>query len=129
MKTEFGIALLNASKKAGELWDWAESVETAIKDKFPTFEKETGVSPTNIGKKEIPKKGEKCLCQQYDLIWEGHPNVDCAFRKKVVEICLDLWGEDNKIKMANNRMAVFRGESGGTFKPDVPNQANSGGTG
>ncbi|WP_089999407.1 hypothetical protein [Chryseobacterium taichungense] len=31
--------------------------------------------------------------------------------------------------MANNLMAVFRWESGGTFKSDAPNQANSGGTG
>ncbi|MCY0978698.1 hypothetical protein PGH12_10575 [Chryseobacterium wangxinyae] len=64
--------------------------------------------------KEEKKEGT-CVCEKYDLVWGGHPNVSCEFRKKVVEICLDLWGEENKIKMANNLMAVFRWESGGTF--------------
>ena len=31
--------------------------------------------------------------------------------------------------MANNLMAVFAWESGGTFKADVPNRKNSGATG
>ncbi|QIY91596.1 PAAR-like protein [Chryseobacterium gallinarum] len=79
--------------------------------------------------KVVPQNNGTCVCKEYELIWGGHPNVSCEFRKKVVEICKDLWGEKNKIEMANNLMAVFRWESGGTFKPDAPNQANSGGTG
>ncbi len=39
------------------------------------------------------------------------------------------WGKDEKMKMANNLMAVFAWESGGTFRTDAPNLANSGGTG
>ncbi|NML70325.1 DUF4280 domain-containing protein [Chryseobacterium sp. RP-3-3] len=82
-----------------------------------------------VGDEKIVKNTGTCVCRDYDLIWGGHPNVNCEFRKKVVEICKDLWGEENKIQMANNLMAVFRWESGGTFKPDAPNQADSGGTG
>lgn len=88
---------------------------------------ETPVSAAKIGKTKIEKGDNKCVCQQYNLIWGQ--KVSCDFRKKVVEICKDLWGDANKIKMANNLMAVFAWESGGTFKPDAPNQANSGGTG
>jgi murein DD-endopeptidase MepM/ murein hydrolase activator NlpD len=118
----------SARNTLNELWDWVESKGTVKPDKKPTAQKPEGKT-VSIVKGEEPIKNDKCLCQQYDLIWGGHPNVNCAFRKKVVEICKDLWGEENKIKMANNLMAVFQWESGGTFKPDVPNQANSGGTG
>jgi len=64
-------------------------------------------------------------CQS--IIWGNR--VSCQFRAKVIKIAENLWGSDKKIKMANNLMAVFAWESGGTFKPDAPNQANSGATG
>ena len=68
----------------------------------------------------------RCMCRDYDLIWGA--KVTCEFRKKVVEICEKLWPR-NPLKMANNLMAVFAWESGGTFKADVPNRKNSGATG
>lgn len=55
-----------------------------------------------------------CVCQKYDLIWGK--KVSCEFRKKVVEICAALWGEDRKIEMANGLMAVMNVETGGSFK-------------
>lgn len=67
-----------------------------------------------------------CVCKEYDLIWGN--KVSCDFRKKVVEICKELW-KDNYLEMANNLMAVFYWETGGTFKTDVPNQSKSGATG
>lgn len=68
----------------------------------------------------------ECVCKKYDLIWGA--KVSCEFRKKVVQICEELWPDDVN-NMANNLMAVFQWESGGTFKSGVPNMANSGGTG
>ena len=32
-----------------------------------------------------------CVCKQYDLIYGR--KVSCAFRKKMVEICSELWGK------------------------------------
>lgn len=106
--------------------------EVIVKRKF---KKQPGINPhvdtgsqvAKVAKPDEKKEENKCACQQYDLIWGN--KVSCEFRKKVIEICADLWGEQDKIKMANNLMAVFRWESGGTFKTDAPNQANSGGTG
>ena len=69
----------------------------------------------------------ECVCKQYDLIWGA--KVNCAFRKKVVEVAEFLWGSDKKIEMANNLMAIMAWESGETFKSGVPNQGGSGGTG
>ncbi|SHL09882.1 N-acetylmuramoyl-L-alanine amidase, partial [Chryseobacterium polytrichastri] len=90
---------------------------------------DNGRSPWKMEKSEVGKASSTCICQeQYkDLIWGA--KVSCEFRKKVVEICKDLWGESRKMEMANNLMAVFAWESAGTFKPDAPNQTNSGGTG
>lgn len=89
---------------------------------------QNGKAPIIVNKTEKAKTpSTTCLCKQYNLIWGQ--KVSCDFRKKVVAICKDLWGDENKIKMANNLMAIFQWESGGTFKPDAPNQANSGGTG
>ena len=84
-------------------------------------------SPAQVNPVPEPKKKEEvCICQEYKLIWGQ--KVNCDFRKKVIEICKDLWPNDYK-NMANNLMAVFKWESAGTFKPDAPNQADSGGTG
>ena len=59
-----------------------------------------------------------CVCKDYDLIWGA--KVNCAFRKKVIEISKELWLDDKKIEKANMLMAVFAWESGGTFAVDVP---------
>ena len=65
-----------------------------------------------------PKKETKgtCICQeQYkDLVWGG--KVSCDFRKKVVEICKDLW-PDKYFEMAKGLMAVMNVETRGSFKP------------
>ena len=37
-----------------------------------------------------------CVCKQYDLIYGR--KVSCAFRKKVVEICSELWGKNAKFR-------------------------------
>lgn len=75
----------------------------------------------NIGrspaKKEESETGKTtCVCkEQYkDLVWGA--KVDCEFRKKVVQICAELWGESRKMEMANGLMAVINVETGGSFK-------------
>ncbi|MBL3658990.1 hypothetical protein [Fulvivirga sediminis] len=44
------------------------------------------------------------------LIWGN--KVSCQFRAKVIQGAKNLWGEERKIEMANNLMAVFAWESG-----------------
>ena len=63
-----------------------------------------------------------CVYKDYDSIWGA--KVNCAFRKKVIEISKELWGDAKKIEKANMLMAVFAWESGGTFAVDVPNMGN-----
>ncbi|KAF2333764.1 M23 family metallopeptidase [Flavobacterium daemonense] len=63
-----------------------------------------------------------CVCKDYDLIWGN--KVSCDFRKKVVEICKDLWAV-NYLEMANNLMAVMAWETGETFSPSIKNPKSS----
>ncbi|VXC17769.1 MULTISPECIES: M23 family metallopeptidase [Chryseobacterium] len=97
-----------------DLWDWGESSGTIKKDKLPTVQKPDGRSPVIV--KGEKKPTSSCICkEQYkDLIWGG--KVSCEFRKKVVQICAELWGESRKMEMANGLMAVMKVETDGSFK-------------
>lgn len=66
---------------------------------------------TGVGKTPAQKQNGTCVCQQYDLIWGGHPNVNCAFRMKVVEI------SKRQNFDPNHFMAVMYVESAHTFSP------------
>ncbi|MET3047338.1 hypothetical protein [Flavobacterium covae] len=77
--------------------------------------------PTNVTKLKVeqadaPKDNKTVICfyKQNDLIWGN--KVSCDFRKKVVQICVELWGESKKIEMANGLMTVMRVETRETFK-------------
>ncbi|WP_404987214.1 D-Ala-D-Ala carboxypeptidase family metallohydrolase [Chryseobacterium sp. M5] len=97
-----------------DLWDWGESSGTIKKDKPPTVQKPDGKSPAIV--KGEKKPTSSCICkEQYkELAWGG--KVSCEFRKKVVQICSELWGESRKMKMADGLMAVMNVETRGSFK-------------
>ena len=78
---------------------------------LPVKEGEGQDSKAGIEKGEKPVDG-KCVCKEYDLIWGS--KVSCAFRKKVVEICKELWPA-NFMEMANGLMAVMAAETNETF--------------
>ncbi|MDH5034370.1 M23 family metallopeptidase [Chryseobacterium cucumeris] len=73
-------------------------------------------SAAGVQNTQKPDKPGSCICQeQYkDLIWGG--KVSCEFRKKVVQICAELWGENRKMEMANGLMAVMNVETASSFK-------------
>lgn len=73
-------------------------------------------SAAGVQNTQKPDKPGSCICQeQYkDLVWGG--KVSCEFRKKVVQICAELWGENRKMEMANGLMAVMNVETASSFK-------------
>ncbi|QBA22626.1 hypothetical protein EU348_16140 [Chryseobacterium indologenes] len=73
-------------------------------------------SAAGVQNTQKPNKPGSCICQeQYkDLVWGE--KVNCEFRKKVVQICAELWGENRKLEMANGLMAVMNVETRGSFK-------------
>lgn len=55
----------------------------------------------------------ECICKKDKLVWGN--SVNCDFRKKVLQICKELW-PDNYLNMANGLMAVMYVETTGSFK-------------
>lgn len=72
--------------------------------------------------KEIVTTNGACICKAHNLIWSGHPNVTCEFRKKVIEICQDMWPDDY-LSMANNLIALMHLETDRSFSPKADNGA------
>ncbi len=64
---------------------------------------------------ELEDKEKESQCEI--LLWGS--KVNCEFRKKLIEICSDLWGEDKKLFMANEMMACMYVETSGTFSSSV----------
>lgn len=69
-----------------------------------------------VGRAEIDGGNKECVCKEKykDLVWGE--KVSCDFRKKVVQICGELWGESRKMEMASGLMAVMKVETDGSFK-------------
>jgi N-acetylmuramoyl-L-alanine amidase len=59
-----------------------------------------------------------CECLEIGLIWGK--KVDCKFRKKVVQICKDLWPTTYE-DAANSLMAIIAFETARTFDPSKQN--------
>lgn len=58
-----------------------------------------------------------CICKDYDLLWGK--KFTCDERKKVVQICSELWGEAKKKEMANQLMICMALETGEEFKTNT----------
>ncbi|WP_313375653.1 hypothetical protein [Chishuiella sp.] len=84
---------------------------------------ENAISPAFESDTSKKENKSSCVCKQYDLIWGN--KVSCEFRKKVVEIAKELWGESQKVKMANELMICMALETGKRFTADYgyPNSA------
>ncbi|KMQ69268.1 hypothetical protein ACM39_04010 [Chryseobacterium sp. FH2] len=87
--------------KTDRIYDGGVIEEVIIKGKY---KKQMGFDPipktersvSVVGEPPEKKEEKVCDCKKYDLIWGD--KVSYEFRKKVVEICSELWGEDNKIR-------------------------------
>ncbi|WP_261510976.1 hypothetical protein [Chryseobacterium paludis] len=82
---------------------------------LPTMVENKGA--VKVGRENIRGGGDGvCICKEKykDLVWGE--KVSCDFRKKVVQICGELWGESRKMEMASGLMAVMKVETDGSFK-------------
>lgn len=76
---------------------------------------------------DMPDKGEEntstCVCKENNFYWSN--KLTCEERKKVLEVCAKLWGEDKKKDKASELMAVMHLETGekNMFKPYADNGA------
>jgi hypothetical protein len=65
-----------------------------------------------------------CVCKENNFYWSS--KITCAERKKVLEVCANIWGEEQKIEKASMLMAVMHLETGKTFSPSQKGVSSSG---
>lgn len=120
MKEEKGIGEI-AVDKAKELWDWLEAKGSILKEQIPTVQKPEGKSPVVVKETDISKPTSECFCKENQFSWSN--KLNCSERKKVLEVCAELWGEDNKKQKASELMSVMHLETNKTFNPAADNGA------
>lgn len=85
----------------------------------------TDMEEVEEGNQIVEVRGENmmeqgvCVCKEYGLIWGSQ--ISCEERKKVVQVCANIWGESTKVEKANMLMAVMHLETGGSFSPSKEN--------
>nr|WP_315222338.1 PAAR-like protein [uncultured Flavobacterium sp.] len=65
-----------------------------------------------------------CACKENNFYWSS--KITCDERKKVLEVCANIWGEENKIEKASMLMAVMHLETGKTFSPSQKGVSSAG---
>ncbi|MDR1199839.1 MAG: hypothetical protein LBK94_12655, partial [Prevotellaceae bacterium] len=74
-------------------------------------------APVVIGEALEKEENRKCVCRdEYKLPWGR--KISCEARKKVVEICKELWS-GNHLEMARELMICMAMETGETFNPAI----------
>ena len=91
--------------------------------KDPVLDKSLSGAGVKIGVKPEEEKKESCECfckkAENQFYWSNR--IGCKERKKVLEVCAELWGEANKIQKASELMSIIHLESKDTFSPYVEN--------
>ncbi|RYJ38517.1 Glycoside hydrolase [Flavobacterium anhuiense] len=92
--------------------------------KDPFIEKINSYLTVNIGGYWADKNKGKCVCKENNFYWSN--KLTCDERKKVLEVCAKLWGEDKKKDKASELMAIMHLETGekNMFKPYADNGAD-----
>ncbi|PBI88361.1 hypothetical protein BSF41_24890 [Flavobacterium sp. ACN2] len=78
----------------------------------------------NVGDSIWNQKKNTCACKENNFYWSN--KLTCDERKKVLEVCAKLWGEDKKKDKASELMAIMHLETGekNMFKPYADNGAD-----
>ncbi|CAM3888876.1 MULTISPECIES: hypothetical protein [Flavobacterium] len=68
---------------------------------------------------EIENNTVTCFCKDNNFYWSS--KITCEERKKVLEVCAELWGEDKKVEKASELMSIFHLETANSFSPSKEN--------
>ncbi|WP_119789718.1 hypothetical protein [Flavobacterium anhuiense] len=121
LKETRGIA--KADRKAHDYQEQKVDVKKEIW-KDPFIEKINSYLTVNIGGHWVDKNKTNCVCKENNFYWSN--KLTCDERKKVLEVCAKLWGEDKKKDKASELMAIMHLETGekNMFKPYADNGAD-----
>jgi len=108
---------------SGAIYDWGESVFKVKPIVMPDAAEVVNSFLKLFTPDEKDKKEEKgvCVCKENNFYWSD--KLTCDERKKVLEVCANLWGEDKKKDKASELMSIMHLETGSTFKPSADNGA------
>jgi hypothetical protein len=72
---------------------------------------------------ESEKKDDKeeCFCKKEENQFYWSNKLTCDQRKKVLQVCGELWGESKKKEKASELMSIMHLETGGSFSPSADN--------
>jgi uncharacterized protein (TIGR02594 family) len=110
---------------SGTIYDWGESIFKTIPIILPDpIEVVNSLAKIFTPDKKEEKKGV-CVCKENNFYWSD--KLTCDERKKVLEVCANIWGEDKKKDKASELMAIMHLETIKTFSPSKKG-VSSGGT-
>lgn len=107
-------------RKIANLFDWGETRGKASKDK-KSAENKPQSNKTVVVNVEEKKESTECFCKKKENQFYWSDKLTCKERKKVLEVCSELWGEENKLVKASELMSIIHLESAETFSPSVDN--------
>ena len=82
----------------------------------------TGVSKLVIEDKKIEKDTNECFCKQKENQFYWSNKLTCDQRKKVLQVCKNLWPASKPNEKASELMAIIHLETGEySFKPSADN--------
>ncbi|MEO8237483.1 MAG: hypothetical protein ABI576_05190 [Flavobacterium sp.] len=118
-KEEKGIA----ETVSGTIYDWGETILKAIPIILPDpIEVVNSLAKIFTPDKKEEEEGKGiCVCKENNFYWSD--KLTCEERKKVLQVCSNLWGEDKKKEKASELMAIMHLETGSTFKSSADNGA------
>ena len=122
-KEEKGIldGVEESLRKIANLFDWGETRGKASKDK-KSAENKPQSNKTVVVNVEEKKESTECFCKKKENQFYWSDKLTCRERKKVLEVCSELWGEENKSVKASELMSIIHLESAGTFSPSADNR-------
>ncbi|RXM49970.1 MULTISPECIES: hypothetical protein [unclassified Chryseobacterium] len=107
--------------KDKKVWDWSEAKGKIDNQQPPTPTPPKEISPAQVNSVPDPQKTETCICKENQFNWGI--KLTCEERKKVLQVCAELWGEQHKKEKASELMSVMHLETNTTFSPAADNNA------
>ncbi|WP_310554708.1 hypothetical protein, partial [Flavobacterium sp.] len=88
-----------------------------------SFDLPDNETKSKLGERDSKKETSECFCKQKENQFYWSNQLTCDQRKKVLQVCSELWGESKKKEKASELMSIFHLETGSkdTFKPYADN--------
>lgn len=94
-----------------------------VDEKAPPRKIETGRSKAVVKVEKKEENSNECFCKKQENQFYWSNKLTCEGRKKVLQVCSNLWGEDKKKQKASELMAIMHVETAATFNPAIDNGA------